>query len=175
MIQLLQFALLSVFPAMVILAGLRDVTSYTIPNWISFGTCLAFFPTALAMGLPLPTLGMNVGVGVIALILGIVMFGLGWIGGGDAKLFAAAGFWLGFPSFIEFTAVTAVAGGVLAVGLLGMRSLWVRRYVVGGPAWFERLTTHGENVPYGVAIAAGALFAYPSSALIRVFTGAMSS
>ena len=108
MMQLLQIALLSVFPAMVIVAGLRDVTSYTIPNWISFGTFLAFFPTALALGLPLHTIGVNVGVGIIALVLGVIMFGLGWIGGGDAKLFAAAGFWLGFPSFITFTAVTAV-------------------------------------------------------------------
>jgi prepilin peptidase CpaA len=173
MIQLLQIALLSVFPAMVIVAGLRDVTSYTIPNWISFGTFVAFFPTALALGLPLQTVGVNVGIGVIALVLGVIMFGLGWIGGGDAKLFAAAGFWLGFPSFITFTAVTAIAGGLLAVGLLGMRSLWVRRYVVGGPPWFERLTTHGENVPYGVAIAAGALFAYPSSALMQAFTSGL--
>jgi prepilin peptidase CpaA len=133
MIHFLQIALLSIFPAMVIIAGLRDVTSYTIPNWISVGTLLAFFPTALALDLPLSAIGLNIGVGVIALVLGMVMFALGWIGGGDAKLFAAAGVWLGYPSFISFTIVTAVAGGLLAVGLLGMRSLWVRRYVVGGP------------------------------------------
>ena len=170
MIHDLQIALLSIFPAMVILAGLRDMTSYTIPNWISFGTLLAFFPTAFALGLPLPVIGINLTVGLVALILGMGMFALGWIGGGDAKLFAAAGVWLGYPSFIGFTMVTAIAGGLLAVGLLGMRSLWVRRYVVGGPPWFERLTTHGENVPYGVAIAVGALFAYPASALMQAFT-----
>ncbi|OXE35089.1 MAG: pilus assembly protein CpaA [Phenylobacterium zucineum] len=171
--QTLQVVLLTVFPAMVIVAGLRDMVSYTIPNWISFGTLLAFFPTAFVLGLPANIIWLNLAAGAMALILGIVMFALGWIGGGDAKLFAASGLWLGFPGFFGFTLVTAIAGGLLAVGLLGMRSLWVRRYVVGGPPWFERLTTHGENVPYGIAIAAGALFTYPSSALMQAFTSAL--
>jgi prepilin peptidase CpaA len=168
---LLQAALLSVFPAMVIVAGLRDMTSYTIPNWISGLLILAFFPAAFAMGLPMAGLATHLIIGGVALVLGMAMFALGWIGGGDAKLFAAAGLWLGAPAAFTYMAVTGVAGGALAVALLGLRSLWLRPYVQSGPAWFGRLATPGENVPYGVAIAAGALVAFPASALARLFPG----
>jgi prepilin peptidase CpaA len=168
---LLQALLLAVFPAMVIVAGLRDVTSYTIPNWISGLLIVAFFPAALALGLPLGALGTHLAVGAAALVLGMVMFALGWIGGGDAKLFAAAGLWLGVPAAFTYLAVTGVAGGGLAVALLGLRSAWLRPYVQTGPAWFGRLATPGENVPYGVAIAAGALAAFPVSALVLAFPG----
>ena len=60
-------------------------------------------------------------------------------------------------------------GGALAVLLLGLRSTHVRPFVPNGPAWFGRLAEPGENVPYGVAIAAGALAAYPACALVQGF------
>ena len=168
---LIQALLLAVFPAMVILAGLRYVTSYTIPNWISGLLVVAFFPAALALGLPMGALGTHLVVGAVALVLGMVMFALGWIGGGDAKLLAAAGLWLGVPAAFTYLAVTGVAGGGLALVLLGLRSVWLRHYVQLGPAWFGRLATPGENVPYGVAIAVGALAAFPGSALVLAFPG----
>lgn len=96
--MLLQAALLLIFPVLVIVGALRDLTSYTIPNWVSGLLILGFFPAALALGLPLSTIGSNLGIGVIALVLGVAMFALRWIGGGDAKLFAAAGLWLGWPA-----------------------------------------------------------------------------
>jgi len=43
--------------------------------------------------------------------------------------------------------------------------------VVTGPAWFSRLAEPGENVPYGVAIAAGALLAFPASPFMAAFAG----
>jgi prepilin peptidase CpaA len=171
MIPLLQAALLAVFPAMTIVAALRDATSYTIPNWISGLLVLGFPVAALALGLPLAGLGVHAGTGAIALVAGMAMFALGWIGGGDAKLFAAAGLWLGWPAGVTFILVTAVTGGGLAVALLGLRSIWLRPYVQGGPAWFGRLATPGENVPYGVAIAVGALAAFPASDLVKAFPG----
>lgn len=168
---LLQAALLSLFPALVIVGALRDAVSYTIPNWISVALTLAFFPAALALGMAPQAIGLQAGVGAIALVMGMVMFSLGWIGGGDAKLFAAAGLWLGWPAFVTYLLVTCVAGGALALALLALRSLWVRPYVLNGPAWFGRLATPGENVPYGVAIAVGALAAFPVSPLMTAFPG----
>jgi prepilin peptidase CpaA len=166
MIHLLQTALLLIFPVLVIGAALRDATSYTIPNWLSLALVAAFPLVALALGLPLATIGLNLGVGAVALILGMGMFALGWIGGGDAKLFAASALWIGWPAAITYLAVTGMAGGALAVGLLGLRSAYVRPFVPSGPAWFARLAEPGENVPYGVAIAVGALMAFPACALV---------
>jgi prepilin peptidase CpaA len=169
MLHLIQALLVAVFPALVITAALRDVTSYTIPNWISLALLAAFVPAALAMGLAPTALGLHLGVGFVGLVAGMAMFALGWIGGGDAKLFAAAALWIGWPAAISYLAITGICGGALAVGLLGLRSAYLRPFVPAGPAWFARLAEPGENVPYGVAIAVGALAAFPASALAARF------
>ncbi|HEY9217781.1 MAG TPA: prepilin peptidase [Phenylobacterium sp.] len=160
---LVQSALVMIFPALVIVAGLKDLTSYTIPNWISLALLAAFFPAALAVGMPLETIGLCAAVGAGALMAGIVMFALGWIGGGDAKLFAAAALWIGWPAFLPFVLITAVMGGTLAVGLLTLRSAQVAPFVPARPRWLLRLASRGESVPYGVAIAAGALAQFAAS------------
>jgi prepilin peptidase CpaA len=171
MLHLVQALLVAVFPALVITAALRDVTSYTIPNWISLTLIAGFVPAALAMGLPLPALGLHLGVGALGLVAGMAMFALGWIGGGDAKLFAASALWLGWPAAAAYGVATGMAGGGLALTLLALRSGYLRPYVVTGPAWFSRLAEPGENVPYGLAIAIGALAAFPASPFMGAFTG----
>lgn len=167
MIAPAQAVLLVVCPALLIVAALKDVTTYTIPNWISLALIAAFFPTALVLGLGLDALGLHAAIGFGALIAGMAMFALGWIGGGDAKMFAATALWLGWPASATFLLVTALAGGVLAVTLLAMRSIRLRRYVSAGPAWLSRLAEPGENVPYGLAICIGGLAAFPASSLLQ--------
>jgi prepilin peptidase CpaA len=165
MIHLFQTLALLVFPVIVIAAGLRDATSYTIPNWMPAALIVGFAVAAVALGLPWRLVAADVAVGVVALFAGMAMFALGWIGGGDAKLFAAAGLWLGLSGAPTFLLVTGVAGGGLALCLLGLRSASVRPLIGAAPAWFLRLAERGEGVPYGVAIALGALIAFPLSAL----------
>ncbi|WP_372782250.1 prepilin peptidase [Phenylobacterium sp.] len=166
MIHALQTLLLVIFPVLVIVAALRDATSYTIPNWIPLSLVAAFPIAAVALGMPLHDIGMQAAVGVAALAVGMGMYAARWIGGGDAKLFAAAALWIGWPATMTFLGMTGIAGGALAVSLLGLRSAMVRPYMPSGPAWFARLVEPGQNVPYGVAIAIGALVAFPTSALI---------
>jgi prepilin peptidase CpaA len=165
----LQTVLLLVFPILVVTAALRDLTSYTIPNWISAALILAFFPVALLHGFTGAQLGLNAAVGAGALVAGMVMFALGWIGGGDAKLFAAVSLWLGWPAVTPFLMVTCIAGGALAVVLLSVRTSVLQPLISTGPAWLSRLATRGENVPYGAAICVGALYAFPQAALMSAF------
>ena len=159
-----------VFPAAVIFAAVRDATTFTIPNWLCAAAALAFFPVAALCGLAPLGYALALGLFVVALAAGMAMFALGWIGGGDAKLFAACGLWLGGAAMWPFLAWTAIAGGALAVFLL-----MARKWAPGMPylraAWAGRLFTPGENVPYGVAIAAGALAAYPSSPVVQAALG----
>ena len=171
MLHALQILLLTIFPALVTVGGLRDLTSFIIPNWISLALVAAFLPAALVAGVPLADIGLHIGVGVGALALGIAMWSARWIGGGDAKLFAAAGLWLGWPASLVFAATTGMAGGVLALSLMLLRSVWVRPFIPSGPGWFGRLVEPGEAVPYGVAIAAGALVALPHSTLAVAIDG----
>lgn len=159
---------LFVLPALVIAAAYCDLMSFTIPNRISLALAAAFPPMALAVGLPWTEFGICLGVGAAALVAGMGMFAMGWIGGGDAKLFAASALWLGFAGALPFLAWTAVAGGLLALGLLGARKI-APALPFRGPPWVDRLLLDGGDVPYGIAIAAGALAAFPQSGLLRGF------
>lgn len=160
--------LLAAFPVLVIIGALRDVTTMTIPNWVSLALIGLFFPTALAAGLPLETVGMNVGVGIAALLIGMVMFALRWVGGGDAKMMAAASLWLGLEGGTQFLLWTGIAGGLFAVFLMQARQ-WGQAYAMRAPAWVGRLLEPKGDIPYGVAICAGALAAFPSCALMAGF------
>ena len=171
MLNTIQLILVLAFPALMIVAALRDCATFTIPNWISL-TLLAAFPVAaLAVGLPLTTMGLSLLLGVAGLVLGMGMFAAGWVGGGDAKILAAATPWMGLAALGPFVLVTAVAGGGLAVLLLFMRSNQLSSLLTGGPSWLARLATRGENVPYGVAIAVGALAAFPASDIAKAALG----
>jgi prepilin peptidase CpaA len=125
------------------------------------------FPiAAFALGLPLGAAGLHAALGAAGLAAGMAMFAPGWIGGGDAKLLAAAALWLGWPAAVTFLLATAVAGGALALALIGLRSNAARAVMPAGPAWLLRLAEPGEGAPYGVAIAIGALAALPVSDLV---------
>lgn len=162
-----QLILVLAFPALLIVAALRDCASFTIPNWISLALLVVFPAAALAAGLPPLTIGLALLLGVGGLLVGMGMFAAGWIGGGDAKLLAAATPWLGMAALVHFLVITAVAGGGLALLLLTLRSDHVSPVFMRGPNWLVRLTTPGENVPYGVAIAIGALAAFPQSDIAK--------
>lgn len=155
----------AVFPALVIVAAVKDATSFTIPNWISLALIAAFVPAALLAGIGISTAGLCLAVGVGALVVGMGMFAAGWIGGGDAKLFAAASLWLGWQGLLPFLMITALAGGALALMLIAVRGGWARAYLPVGPQWVERLRQPDGDAPYGVAIAVGALFAFPHSVM----------
>ena len=163
MLTLLVAALVICFPALVLTAAVSDATSFTIPNWISLAL-LALFPVAaLAVGVPLPTMGLHLALGAGALVIGAGMFAMGWMGGGDAKLIAAAALWLGPAALLNFVLGTAITGGGLAVALLTLRSVQFRPMVALGPRWVNRLADSKEGIPYGVAIAAGTLVAFAAS------------
>ena len=156
------------FPALAIVAALRDATTMTIPNWISVALAALFLPAALFAGLPLSALGFAAAAGLGALVAGMAMFAMGWIGGGDAKLFTVCALWLGLTATPVFVLITALAGGLLAVGLLGARKY---AFAIHGPAWVERLLKPDGDVPYGLAICAGALFAFPDSPVVKALMG----
>ena len=159
---------LAVMPALTIVAGLKDITSMTIPNWISVALIIGFFPAAVAVGLPPLTILAHVGVGVAALVVAMGLFALRVFGGGDAKLMAATCLWMGLSGTLPFVLWTAVIGGLFGV-LLMLARHHAQPLVVGAPLWVGNLMKPKGDIPYGVAIAAGALVAYPASPLVMAF------
>lgn len=163
--DILSLAFLGVLPALVISAALTDLTSMRIPNWISAGLAVAFYPAALIAGLPLESFLVHTGVGVAALFVGMAMFAMRWVGGGDAKLLAATCLWMGLEGMGPFLLYTAMAGGAFGLLLLAARS-YLRPFVSGAPKWVMTLLEPKGDIPYGVAIAIGALLAFPGSPLV---------
>ena len=76
-------------PLLLAAAAGWDLASFTIPNFLTAALLGAFALFALAAGLTLPAIGWHLLAGLLGLI-GFTLFALGYIGGGDAKLFAAS-------------------------------------------------------------------------------------
>lgn len=168
--DLLSLAFLAVFPILMVVTGLYDLTTMRIPNWISLALLAAFFPAALLAGLNPVEIAVHLGVGVAALVVGMGLFALNWIGGGDAKALAAACLWLGFGDLAPLLLGIAVAGGGFCLLLLIAR----QSYPLLSPApprvtWVARLLEPQGDIPYGVAIAIGALLAFPEADLMSRF------
>jgi prepilin peptidase CpaA len=164
--ELLHSLVWAVFPALVIVGALYDATSFTIPNWISLALAGLYAPAALMLGTPPLTVGACYLIGLIVLLAGMGMFAMGWIGGGDAKLLAAAVIWIGWPHVLSFVLATALAGGALAVVLATARTSRLQLYAARSPAWVAQLMAPGGPAPYGIAIAIGGLVAFPSSPIV---------
>ena len=75
------------------IAALSDLRHRRIPNEIPASVALLWL-IALALGVAgSPLLGLATGLGLLA--AGILVWRLGWLGGGDVKLIAALGLWAG--------------------------------------------------------------------------------
>ena len=156
------FLSVTVFPLLMIIAGAGDALSMRIPNWLTILIACLFFPMALVTGMPWGMIGVHVLVGFAMFVAGFVMFSLGVFGGGDAKLLAAAGLWLGWPDLVPFLVMTAFAGGALALCVGIWSAINVSSEIKDGSI-FRRLGSIKPNVPYGYAFAIGAILAFPQS------------
>ena len=151
-----------VFMALLIFAAAHDVRTMTIPNWVSVSLAVGFIPAAAAAGLSLSETGVHLGVGAIALLAGAGLFFIGVWGGGDAKLVAATALWAGAAGGAKFLYGVALFGGILALVLIIGRRLKLSTDV----AWVARLLSPKEGAPYGVAIAAGGIWAASASPVL---------
>lgn len=146
---------LAVFAGLLIYAACSDVATMTIPNWVSIVLAGLFIPAALINAMPLAGIGMHLAFGFAVLLIGFLLFQFGVLGGGDAKLIAAAAVWTGAAAIGPFLLWTALAGGVLALVLLLTRARV--KPDDARPAFVNRLLRPKGGVPYGVAICAGGL------------------
>lgn len=160
--SLLQWSVVAVFPLLMIAAAVSDAASMRIPNWLTGTLALAFPVAAAGTAMPLETLGLHFVVGFGVLIVCMGLFATGWIGGGDAKFFAATALWLGPADVLGFTLISTILGGLLTLALLSFRSLPMPAPLVT-QSWLMRLHDPKEGVPYGMALAAGGLVVFGQS------------
>ena len=159
---------LTVFPLLVVIAGTFDFFTYRIPNWINIVIAVSIIPFAILSGMPLEVFVWHVVAGLLAFVVGYLLFAFGVFGGGDAKMIAAAALWVGWDNLIPFGVITAFAGGALAFCMM-IWSLIRNEPVVGNVSLLGRIFKKQLKLPYGIAIAAGALMVFPSTWWIQQF------
>ncbi len=159
---MIHFLSISIFPLLMIIAGASDALSLRIPNWLTLAIFGVFFPLAFATGMPLSVFGLHVLTAIILFVIGFLFFSAGLFGGGDAKLLAAAGIWFGSSQALPFLVFTVMAGGVLAL-CVGLWSIISMSWEIHDVSWAKKLVSLRPSVPYGYALAIGAILAFPQS------------
>ena len=151
-----------------------DMAQHRIPNWLTVGGLVL----GLALRAPLGWSGLGAGLAGagVCLLLSLPLFLVGGAGGGDVKFLTALGAFLGLDRVPEALFVMAMVGGLMAVVAIVRRgsiaeltanfrtifSTFGKKTFTGwkGEDSEAALTIDSPGavtVPYGVAIAAGAL------------------
>jgi prepilin peptidase CpaA len=146
-----------------------DVRTRRIPNLLTFGAAILALLVALVSG------GLTaIATAVFAWMLGVALFlpffALGGMGAGDVKLLAALAAWLGPVDAVYMAIFTAMAGGVIGLGVTlaggytrrALSNIWLMlmHWRVVGPKPVPGLTLsdgHGPRLAYAIPIAVGAL------------------
>jgi prepilin peptidase CpaA len=150
-------------------AAIEDAIRLRISNVTSAVVFVAAIAGMALHGFPLG-LWQNLVVFLAILAVGTVAFSHGWLGGGDVKLLAALGLWMDLKGALQLLVAVSIAGGVLAVTYLIVKAM------VG-----RRKSRRSGQLPYGVAIAAGALisiglqvwYSSPTGTLAKIERGGL--
>lgn len=166
----LAILILIVFPAAMIFAAAMDFFTMTIPNRLCLVLVAGFFCLAPFVGLDWSAFAMHVATGLTMLALAFGLFLLGWVGGGDAKLFAATALWIGPYHLLEYVVATAFLGGILTLAFVMLRLLPIPAGLTEHE-WIARLHSRMSGVPYGIALAGGGLIVYPQTIWMTALAG----
>jgi prepilin peptidase CpaA len=164
-----EYSLLLVFPVLMVFAAMMDLFTMTIPNRISIVLVAAFLVVAPLTQMAWEQFFIHLGTGFAVLALGIALFAFGLLGGGDAKLLAAASLWIGFDALVSYMVMVAIMGGLLSLVLLAYRGLLPPKWLLG-QRWALRLHNKKEGIPYGLALSGAALWVFPTTAWFAAVT-----
>ena len=164
--MMLDIARMLLFPALMAFAASSDLFTMTISNRVSLALLAGFLVLAPAGGMGLIDMLAHAGAGATVLAIGFTCFAMGWVGGGDAKVTAAAALWFGFDHLLNYLLYASLFGGALTILLLQFRQ-WPLPYALSSQAWLLRLHARETGIPYGIALAIGALMIYPDTEWMR--------
>jgi len=136
--------LLAILALILVAAAVIDVRTFTISNRLNLTVALLAPFYWWSIALPLwPGIALHVAVAAGVFLLLSIAFYLGMMGGGDVKLAAALALWFSPIGTLRFLVFMSIAGGLLTLVVVAAHRL---RSKPGRP-----------EIPYGVAIAIGAL------------------
>jgi len=164
-----KFALL-LFPLLMAFAASSDLLTMRISNRVVLLLVALFCVVAVAIGMPLQEFGLHVACAAAVLVVAFILFALGWIGGGDAKLAAATTFWLGFGVTLPYLLDASLIGGLLTLAILAARR-WPLPNVLARIGWIDRLHDSKTGIPYGIALAIAGLLTYSDTSVFQRLVG----
>jgi prepilin peptidase CpaA len=143
-------------------AVVPDMRVRRIPNYLTLGLAVVALVVHAREGWR--SLLVSLLMFVIVMFLGMLAFSLGWLGGGDVKLAAAAAA-LGYPDTVAFLLYMSIGGGLFAMlyaAANGRIALSVRNVVLMlRPIAFKGTVAVAPATrmafPYATAIAAGVI------------------
>lgn len=164
---MLEAAIFVVFPFCMAFAAISDTLSMTIANRISVVLVATFVVVAPLTGMDWTTFGLHMAAGAIVLVATFVLFAMGGMGGGDAKLLAATAIWMGLGiPLVEYLVYTSIAGGALTVLILTYRRSILPTYL-GHNMFLRHFGEDQKGVPYGIALGIGGMLAFADSPLVQ--------
>jgi prepilin peptidase CpaA len=164
--MILDLARLLLFPALMAFAAASDLFTMTISNRVSLLLAGLFLVLAITSGMGPTDILQHAAAGALVLVFAFLCFAMGWIGGGDAKIAAAAALWFGFAHLMNYLLYASLFGGALTLLLIQFRQ-WPLPYALAGQPWLMRLHAKESGIPYGIALAIGALMIYPETEWVK--------
>jgi prepilin peptidase CpaA len=164
--MIIDLARMLLFPALMAFAASSDLFTMTISNRVSLLLIAGFLVLAALSGMDFHTMLSHVGAGLTVLVAAFACFALGWVGGGDAKVAAGVALWFGFAHLLDYLLYASLFGGAFTLLLLQFRQ-WPLPRALGSQAWLLRLHDKETGIPYGIALAVGALMIYPQTEWIK--------
>jgi Flp pilus assembly protein protease CpaA len=124
-------AIIGMLVGLLVAVAIIDVRNLTISNRYCAAVVLLYPFYALTAPYGVDWIDGAI-VGAVALVIGFLMFAMRLAGGGDVKFFAAISLWAGSHWLVEYVFITALAGGVIALGMLLHRRFMSTRTVSAG-------------------------------------------
>lgn len=163
-----------------VVAAVIDGWKLKVPNWITFPFVIAGWGYSLALfgweGLGWSVLGTAVGLALL-----LPAYAIGGMGAGDVKLLAGVGAWVwGTVTFYAFC-VSAVIGGLMAIGMVLYRRKWAKHkaqffsilteiLVVRSPDTLAALAAERKStmmlLPYGIPICIGTILYFALAGML---------
>jgi len=178
---MLLFFIKIIFVLIHLVIGIYDFSFYRIPNFL-LGALLVLYAFYAPLYVGIEGILSSLLIFAVFIALGFALYAFKYIGAGDAKYLAVASLWAGphVQGVIQFVLIVTLIGGVIGIIYLLLKhhlarlSDWVWSRIQRGESHYPALQSiwmgsaqgagmgKRENidlrmVPYGLAIAAGAI------------------
>ena len=138
--------LMALLAVLMIVAAVSDLRTRTISNRLNAAIALLAIPFWIASGLALwPEIPLQFGAAFAVFMVFAGLFALDAMGGGDVKMIGAVMLWIPLYLYFPMLTIMAIGGGILSAVMLIQSKI--------------RPSDKAIEVPYGLAIAAGGLWA----------------